>query len=138
MLSSASAVDQDSTRFSVRFEGLQLGLLAKRRLLLGLTLVLVLGALPATGLLRTDLRAIEFLAPDSRARQAMVAIDAEMGGMNLFQLEVDFIMDFICMVFIIIRNPEIPQRSPKESVARRKGQNKHLHTISRRIKIWTI
>jgi uncharacterized protein len=52
-------------------------------------LVLALLALPALALVRTDLRAIEFLSPESQSRQAMTAVDTHMGGMNLFELAID-------------------------------------------------
>ena len=57
---------------------------------LGIGLILVLSALPGWGGVQTDLRAIEFLSPESEARQTVEAIDREMGGMNLFELEIDF------------------------------------------------
>ena len=57
---------------------------------LGIGLILVLSALPGWSGIRTDLRAIEFLSPQSEARQTVEAIDREMGGMNLFELEIDF------------------------------------------------
>ena len=39
--------------------------------------------------LRTDLRAVEFLGPDSPARAALTTLDRDFGGLNAFQLEVD-------------------------------------------------
>ena len=51
--------------------------------------LLTLVAVPAMGRVRTDLRAIEFLSPGSSSRQALEAIDQKMGGVNLFELEVD-------------------------------------------------
>jgi len=65
------------------------GTLTRRGLVLGVALVLVALALPALTLVRTDLRAIEFLSPESQSRQAMTAVDTHMGGMNLFELAVD-------------------------------------------------
>ncbi|MFT5290858.1 MAG: putative RND superfamily exporter protein [Planctomycetota bacterium] len=61
----------------------------KRRWILGLTLLLVLGTIPAMGRLRTDLRAMEFLSPEGESRITMGLIDVEMGGMNLFELVID-------------------------------------------------
>lgn len=61
----------------------------RRRALLVVAGLFVLASLPAVLGVRTDLRAIEFLGPTSASRQAMGAVDAHMGGMNLFELEVD-------------------------------------------------
>jgi len=60
----------------------------RRALLVGAGL-LVLATLPAIRGVRTDLRAMEFLSPTSDARRAMSAVDTHMGGMNLFELEVE-------------------------------------------------
>ena len=56
---------------------------------LGVALAIVLAALPGLAGVRTDLRAIEFLSHESTARQSMTALDRHMGGMNLFELEID-------------------------------------------------
>jgi predicted RND superfamily exporter protein len=62
----------------------------RRGLCLTTALVLVLATLPGWSRVRTDLRAIEFLSRTSPSRQTLEAIDEHMGGMNLYELEVDF------------------------------------------------
>ncbi|MFT5152686.1 MAG: putative RND superfamily exporter protein [Planctomycetota bacterium] len=64
--------------------------LAKHRaVVLTVAFLLVLVSIPGLSRVRTDLRAIEFLGEDSPSRQALSAIDKQMGGMNLFELQVD-------------------------------------------------
>jgi predicted RND superfamily exporter protein len=64
-------------------------LASHRRGVLGAALVLAaLAALGATRL-RTDLRAQEFLNPDSSARRVLARSDRDFGGMNSLQLQVD-------------------------------------------------
>ena len=76
-------------RWMSRLTPLTSALARHRKLVLGLALALVIAALPGLTGVRTDLRAIEFLSPESTARQSMTALDAHMGGMNLFELEID-------------------------------------------------
>jgi len=65
-------------------------LLARRKwLVLAIAVGLVAASLPGLSGVRTDLRAIEFLSPESTSRRTMAALDTHMGGMNLFELEVD-------------------------------------------------
>jgi predicted RND superfamily exporter protein len=52
-------------------------------------LALSLAFLPGWPRLRTDIRAIEFLHPDSGSRQTIELLDRRLGGINIFQLEVD-------------------------------------------------
>jgi len=67
-----------------------LAFLARHRwLALTVAAGLVLATLPGLARVRTDLRAIEFLGVESDSRRAMSAVDTYMGGMNLFELEVD-------------------------------------------------
>ena len=61
----------------------------RRKLVLGIAAGLVLGAVPGLWGVRTDLRAIEFLSSNSDSRRTMAAVDEHMGGMNLFELEID-------------------------------------------------
>lgn len=70
-------------------ERLQSGSLARPGWVLAAGLLVVFAAVPAARSLRTDLRAIEFLSPDSVSRTTMDRLDEEMGGMNLFELGVD-------------------------------------------------
>ncbi|MCB9899290.1 MAG: MMPL family transporter [Planctomycetes bacterium] len=61
----------------------------RRVALLAVTALLCLASLPALDGVRTDLRAIEFLSPDSPSRQGLQFVDANVGGMNVFELELD-------------------------------------------------
>ena len=51
--------------------------------------VFVLAAIPAAWSVRTDLRAIEFLSPESVSRQGLEFVDDHVGGMNVFELQLD-------------------------------------------------
>lgn len=51
--------------------------------------LVVLACLPASSLVRTDLRAIEFLDESSPSRQGLEFVDRRMGGMNVFELSLD-------------------------------------------------
>lgn len=61
----------------------------RRYLVIAAATLACLAALPALGGVRTDLRAIEFLAPSSPSRQALSFVDDRLGGMNVFELELD-------------------------------------------------
>ena len=76
-------------RWMARLSPLMSMLGRHRRLALGLALAVVIAALPGLAGVRTDLRAIEFLSPESASRRSMTALDEHMGGMNLFELEID-------------------------------------------------
>jgi uncharacterized protein len=56
-----------------------------------LTVAFVFGLAALLGLprLRTDVRAVEFLNPSSPTRRAMELIDAQYGGINVVQLDID-------------------------------------------------
>ena len=64
-------------------------LVARRRSILVVAALLVAASLFGLSHVRTDFRAIEFLDPGSESRRAMTAVDQEMGGMNLFELQID-------------------------------------------------
>jgi hypothetical protein len=65
--------------------------LARRRRTLILSVALFLGIVGTFGLLRlrTDVRAVEFLSPSSPTRRAIEQVDAQYGGINVVQLEID-------------------------------------------------
>lgn len=64
--------------------------LARHRVaVLVLTLALMGLAIPGVLTLRTDVRAVEYLAEESPSRQALSLIDQRLGGMNFFGLAVD-------------------------------------------------
>lgn len=81
--------DDGSRRWAVRLAPLVDVLVGRRRLVLGLWAVAVLAALPAWSLVRTDLRAIEFLEPESEARASLEFVDTHIGGMNVYELVLD-------------------------------------------------
>lgn len=60
-----------------------------RKLVLGTAMLLLAGGAWAGRFIRTDIRAVEFLSPDSPTRQAMVALDRAYGGINVVQIEFD-------------------------------------------------
>jgi len=60
-----------------------------RAAILVLTLALMGLAIPGVLSLRTDVRAVEYLAEESPSRQALSLIDQRLGGMNFFGLAVD-------------------------------------------------
>lgn len=60
----------------------------RRGLLLGAG-ALVLACVPGALDLRTDVRATEFLAPDSPGRLGLARLDEHLGGVNVFQLELE-------------------------------------------------
>ena len=53
------------------------------------TLALTAAFVPGWRHMRTDIRAIEFLNPASNARQTIELLDQRLGGINIFQLEID-------------------------------------------------
>jgi predicted RND superfamily exporter protein len=66
------------------------GWLIRHRVVVGIAcLALVLAAVPGAAALRTDVRAVEYLAPDSPSRRALTLVDQRVGGMNFFGLAVD-------------------------------------------------
>jgi len=66
------------------------GWLARHRAAIGIgVLALVILAVPGVLALRTDVRAVEYLAEDSSSRRALTHVDQRLGGMNFFGLAVD-------------------------------------------------
>lgn len=64
--------------------------LARRRLpVLALALVILAVALVAARDVRTDVRAVEYLGPESPSRQALELLDGQLGGLNFFGLTLD-------------------------------------------------
>lgn len=65
-------------------------LLLRRRKTILISVLLLLGlAVPGVLALRTDVRAVEYLAEDSPSRMALNLVDQRLGGMNFFGLAVD-------------------------------------------------
>ncbi|MFT7465323.1 MAG: putative RND superfamily exporter protein, partial [Pseudohongiellaceae bacterium] len=64
--------------------------LGRHRLaILVFAVLLMILAIPGILSLRTDVRAVEYLAEDSPSRHALTLIDEDLGGMNFFALAVD-------------------------------------------------
>jgi predicted RND superfamily exporter protein len=60
-----------------------------RRPILGLAVLAVVINWIGVGLVRTDIRAVEFLSPRSATRQAVEELDKVYGGINVVQIEID-------------------------------------------------
>ena len=76
---SASAPDPGAPPLPVR---------KSKQVFLGFAL-LVLIMLPGMGRIRTDVRAVEFIAPGHPVRETLELLNHELGGINIFQLQVD-------------------------------------------------
>ncbi|MCH8511363.1 MAG: MMPL family transporter [Kiritimatiellae bacterium] len=63
-------------------------LIQHRKWVFGLFALLVSAMLPGITRIRTDVRAMEFVAPDHPVRETLDLLNDELGGINIFQLEV--------------------------------------------------
>ena len=76
-----------------RLEGFVHAVSRSRRLYVLGSVVFVLACLPGVLVLRSDVRATEFLSEESPSRQGLAAQDEHLGGVNVFRIEVECAQD---------------------------------------------
>ena len=75
-----------AARLAARLVG---GVGRRRGLVVAAALAVVLACVPGLLRLRTDARATEFLGDTSPTKQGLAEVDAQLGGVNVFRLDVD-------------------------------------------------